>query len=118
MLVLAAIGIVVGYGPSVWWCWFASRRWGSGRLARDVGLRFRWSDAGWGPIVWLAAFGCELAMLLVVQLTGIPLVGNTEGIGDVDADRAYVIALAADRRRRRAVRRGARVPRRSCCAAC
>ena len=93
LLVLAAIGIVVGYGPSVWWCWFASRRWGSGHLARDVGLRFRWSDAGWGPLVWLAAFGCELAVLLVVQLAGIPLVGNTEGIGNVDADRAYVIAL-------------------------
>ncbi len=93
VLVLAAIGIFVGYGPSVWWCWFASRRWGSGRLARDVGLRFRWSDAGWGPIVWIAAFGCELAMLLIVRLTGIPLIGNTEGVGDVDADRAYVIAL-------------------------
>ena len=92
LLVLAAIGIVVGYGPSVWWCWFASRRWGSGHLAHDVGLRFSWSDAGWGPPL-VDAFGCELAVLLVVQLAGIPLVGNTEGIGNVDADRAYVIAL-------------------------
>jgi uncharacterized protein len=91
--VYALISIVVGYGPSVVWCGYASRRWGTGRAATDLGLRFRWSDAGWGPIAWLAALGCEVVMLIVVELTSIPLVNNTEGIGELDLDRTYVISL-------------------------
>lgn len=91
--VYTAIAVLVGYGPSIWWCWYASRRWGTGRPAHDLGLRFRWSDAGWGPIVWISAFAAELAMILLVDLTGIPLIPNTEPIGDLDADRTYVITL-------------------------
>ena len=91
--VYALISITVGYGPSVVWCVYASHRWGSGRVARDVGLRFRWSDAGWGPVAWLAALGCEVVVLIIVELAGIPLVGNTEGLGELDLDRTYVISL-------------------------
>ncbi len=93
ILVYALISIVAGYGPSLWWCWYASRRWGTGRPAQDLGLRFRWVDAGWGPVVWISAFGCQVVMVLLVEATGIPLVGNTEAIGELDVDRAYVIAL-------------------------
>jgi len=93
ILVYALISIAAGYGPSLWWCWYASQRWGTGRPARDLGLSFRWSDAGWGPVVWISAFACEVVTILLVQATGIPLVGNTEGIGELDVDRTYVIAL-------------------------
>ena len=89
----AAIVVVVGYGPSVWWCWFATGRWGTGSRRDDLGLRWRWSDIGWGPVVWLAAIGCELVVVVVVELLDIPLASNTEGIGDVDLDRTYVLAL-------------------------
>ena len=34
-LVYVAISVVTGYGPSVWWCLYASRRWGA---------------VGWSPI--------------------------------------------------------------------
>jgi len=91
--VYALIGVVVGYGPSVVWCVYASRRWGTGRAGADVGLRFRWSDAGWGPLAWLAALGCEVVVIVIVQLVDIPLVGNTEGLGDLELDRTYVISL-------------------------
>jgi membrane protease YdiL (CAAX protease family) len=91
--VYALIGSAVGYGPSVWWCVYASRRWGTGRLVADVGVRFRWSDAGWGPLTWLAALGCEIVVLVVIEIVDIPLVGNTEGIGELDVDRTYVISL-------------------------
>lgn len=91
--VFTGISIAVGYGPSMAWWWYASSRWGSGHPARDAGLRFRWSDAGWGPLTWLAAIGCQLAAVVVIQLTGIPLVGNTEGIAELDEDRTYVISL-------------------------
>jgi uncharacterized protein len=91
--VYAFIGIAVGYGPSAAWCVYASRRWGTGRAAADLGLRFRWSDAGWGPLAWLAAIGCEVVVIVIVRLVDIPLVGNTEGLGELELDRTYVISL-------------------------
>lgn len=93
VLVYVAILTTVGYGPSVWWCWFVSRRWGSGSLGADIGLRFRWSDIGWGPLVWVSAVLCQIVVAAVVLTTGLPTSSNTEGIAEVDADRSYVIAL-------------------------
>ena len=100
--VYAAISVVVGYGPSVWWCWYATGRWGTGNRRDDLGLRLRWSDLGWGPVVWLAAIGCELAVVVVVEVLDIPLVSNTEGIGELDLDRTYVARPADHGGRRRA----------------
>jgi membrane protease YdiL (CAAX protease family) len=91
--VFAAISAGVGYGPSVAWCVYASHRWGSGSLVADLGLRFRWSDVGWGPVIWLTAVLGQAVAVLVVELTGIPLIGNTEGLRDLDLDRTYVISL-------------------------
>jgi membrane protease YdiL (CAAX protease family) len=89
VVVLAAIG----YGPSLGWAWYASRRWGSGRLLDDVGGRPRWSDLGWGPVVWLAAIGSQVAIGALVIGLGIPLSNNTDGIAELDADRTYVVAI-------------------------
>lgn len=91
--VFAAISTGMGYGPSIVWCLFASRRWGTGRPSADLGLRFRWSDAGWGPVIWLAALMGQVVMVLVVELANIPLTSNTEGIQDLDLDRTYVVSL-------------------------
>jgi len=93
VVVYIGISALAGYAPSVWWCIYASRRWGTGRLTDDVGIRLRWSDTGWGPIVWLVALGCELVVFAAVRALDIPLTSNTEGIGDLDAGRGYVIAL-------------------------
>jgi membrane protease YdiL (CAAX protease family) len=83
----------VGYGPSLWWCWFASRRWGTGRVGADVGLTPRFADIGWGPVIWLGAIGAQLAVGAVVVALGVPLVSNTEGIDEISADRTYVVSL-------------------------
>lgn len=91
-LYVAVLG-AVAYGPSLWWWRFASRRWGSGRLLDDVGVRPRWSDLGWGPLVWLAAIGTQVAVAAVVILTDIPLSNNTDGVDELSADRAYVVAI-------------------------
>ena len=89
VLVLAAIA----YGPSLVWWWYASRRWGSGHPIRDVGARPRWSDLGWGPLVWLAAIATQIAIAALVLATGIPLSNNTDGVDELAADRAYVVAI-------------------------
>jgi uncharacterized protein len=93
LLVYVALLTTIAYGPSVAWCWYVSRRWGTGRVAADVGLRFRWSDAGWGPIIWIAAFVVQIGIAALVIAFDIPITSNTERVSDIDADRAYVIAL-------------------------
>lgn len=89
VVVLAA----VAYGPSLWWWRYASHRWGSGRLLADVGAQPRWSDLGWGPLVWLCAVGTQVLIAAIVILTDVPLSNNTDGIDELSADPAYVIAI-------------------------
>jgi membrane protease YdiL (CAAX protease family) len=91
--VYIAINVIVGYGPSVWWCRYASRRWGSGHVRHDLGIEPRWSDLGWGPVVWLAAVITEGTVAAMVTAFDIPLTSNTEGIQELDLDRTYVISL-------------------------
>ena len=118
LLVFVAISLVVGYGPSVWWCWYASRRWGSGssRSRRRTALPLVRCRLGATRLA--RCLRCELADGARVQLTGIPLVGNTEGIGNVGRRSGLRHRVADDRRRRRAVRRGAGLPRAHAAAAC
>lgn len=84
---------VVAYGPSLWWCQFASRRWATGDLGRDIGLSHRLADLGWGPVVWLCAIGSQLAVAAIVVGFGIPLENNTDALSGVQDDRTYVVSL-------------------------
>lgn len=88
-----ALLAVVGYGPSVWWCRYASRRWATGRLGHDIGLRPQWSDLGWGPVVWLGALGAQVAAAAVVVVLDLPISSNTEAINEASIDRTYVVSL-------------------------
>jgi membrane protease YdiL (CAAX protease family) len=91
--VYLTISAVLGYGPALLWCRYASRRWGSGSLRADAGVSARWVDAGWGPVAWLACLATQLVVGIVVTLGRIPTAGNTDGIGERRDDRAFVIAV-------------------------
>jgi len=52
ILILNLIGLWTGLLGS---CWLASRRWGTGHVARDFGLRIQGADAGYGALMSLAA---------------------------------------------------------------
>jgi membrane protease YdiL (CAAX protease family) len=93
IVVYVAISVVVGYGPSLWWCWYATARWGTGDRRADLGLQARWSDLGWGPVIWLASLVAQGATAAVVVGLRIPVTSNTEGIGELDLDRTYVISI-------------------------
>lgn len=92
IVVYVALLGATGYGPSVAWWLYATRRWGSGRPLRDAGVVPRWSDLGWGPVTWLAAVGVQVVVVAIVIGVDIPISNNTEGISELSADRAYVIA--------------------------
>jgi membrane protease YdiL (CAAX protease family) len=93
LAVYVSLLAVVGYGPSLWWCRYVSRRWGSGDLGADIGLEPRLADLAWGPMTWLAAIAAQIVIGAVVVALGVPLVGNTEGISEISADRTYVVSL-------------------------
>ena len=91
--VYVAIVATVGYMPSLLWCWYASRRWGSGRFLADVGLRARWVDAGWGPLTWLSCLFAEIIVSVVVISLRIPITSNVKDTAEFHNDRGYVISL-------------------------
>ncbi len=93
VVVYVALLGIMGYGPSLLWVRYATRRWGSGRFFHDVGLRPEVGDLGWGPVVWLAAIGTQIVMGAIVLGLGVPLENNTDGIGDLTDDRTYVISI-------------------------
>jgi uncharacterized protein len=93
LLVYVAITGGIGYGPSVAWCLYVSRRWGTGRLSTDIGLAPRWTDVGWGPVIWLAAVGAQMAFAAIVVGLDLPISNNTDGVTELQADRTYIVAL-------------------------
>jgi hypothetical protein len=91
--VYVTIAGLIGYGPVMAYCWWASRRWGRRSLRSDSGFFGRWADAGWGPVTWLCCLASQLVLGILVITTGIPFSSNTDGIDTVGGERGYVIAL-------------------------
>ncbi len=94
LIVYVVILACIGYGPSLAWGAYVRRRWGAGSLA-SIGWRFRWSDLGWGPLTWFAAIATQSVTAAFVLAFDIPLSSNVERVGELDADRAYLVATAA-----------------------
>lgn len=91
--VYAAVAGLVGYGPVLLFCWWASHRWGRRSLRADTGFFVRVGDLGWGPLTWLACVAAQMIVALAVTALGIPFVGNLEGLDEGGLERSYVIAL-------------------------
>jgi membrane protease YdiL (CAAX protease family) len=93
VVVYAVLAAVIGYGPMLAYCVYASRRWGSGNLVDDVGLRARWADVGWGPLIWVTAWVAGIVAAIVALAFRIPLKSNTDSIHDLQGDRGVLIAF-------------------------
>lgn len=91
VLVVAAIAIVLAYGPSLWWAWHVLRRAGGG-IGR-LGWKFRWVDTGWGPLTWIGSVIAEVIVVLVAtRLLDVPFESNV-GTTDDDLTAAYITAM-------------------------
>ena len=91
--VYVAIGATLGYVPSLLWCRYSSRRWGTGQFRRDVGFRAQWVDAGWGPITWAACLVTQIVVGVVVVVLRIPFTSNVKDVADLHYDRGYIVSL-------------------------
>ena len=88
-----AVAGLLSYGPPIVYWRYASRHWGSGAPAADVGLEIRKVDFGWGPLTWLACLAAQTLVALLVVTLHIPFQSNTESIGALRDNRGFVIAM-------------------------
>ena len=61
-------------------CWLASRRYGTGDIRRDFGLRFAGADLGWGLLMSLAARVAGAMVVIPFLFGSRKLVGNNQGV--------------------------------------
>src|SRR5947209_4707747 len=61
-------------------CWLASRRYGTGIIRRDYGLRVKGPDVGWGLLMSLVARVAGAMVVIPFLFGSRRLVGNNEGV--------------------------------------
>jgi hypothetical protein len=94
IIVYTGIAVVSAYAPLLLSCWWVLKRWGSGNMRDDVGLRFRPVDLGWGPLTWIAALVGQVIVAVVIVALKVPISSNTEGISKHQPDRVYILSFA------------------------
>jgi uncharacterized protein len=95
IVVYMLIAVVIGYGPSVAWMWYACERWGTGRVFADLGVRFRWVDLGWGPLIWIATVAAMGAAVGLMRALDVPYRSNldVENGNPFERDNTAIAAL-------------------------
>jgi membrane protease YdiL (CAAX protease family) len=88
------IAMFLGYAPAVLWASISARKWGTGDLLSDLGLRARWVDLGWGPVIWFGAITTQILLGALILAVDLPTVSNTEGISELGDQRAQMLVLA------------------------
>jgi membrane protease YdiL (CAAX protease family) len=61
-------------------CWLASRRFGTGDVRKDFGLRLAWPDVGWGLLMSLAARLAGVIVAIPFLFGPRKLLGNNQGV--------------------------------------
>lgn len=95
LAVLVGLLVVVGYGPPALWSVRLARRASGahGGAAAVLGWGWRWSDVGWGALVWLSAVVTQVVVAVALESAGVPLSSNTEGL-DSSTPTSYLVATA------------------------
>ena len=76
-------------------CWLASRRYGTGNLRHDFGLRIEGKDVGWGVLMSFAAKVAGV-VIIIPLVNNKRLVGNNQGVyGKVDTNVGTFLIFAA-----------------------
>jgi membrane protease YdiL (CAAX protease family) len=77
-------------------CWRASRRYGTGNLARDFGLRIRGADVGWGVVMSIVARIAGAMVAIPFLFASKRLVGSNQGVyGKVTGDTLSFVVFGA-----------------------
>lgn len=91
--VYIALVATIGYGPAVVWCWWAAGRWGSGTRRSTLGLSARWSDIGWGALIWIAAVVAQIMVGALLVVFDVPSGSNIEDVSEIGGDSTYLVVV-------------------------
>lgn len=89
VLIVAAVSLLIAYGPSLWWCARVARAAGGWR---QLGWQWWRFDAGWGPLTFAGAVVAQVAVVSILIQLGVPFESNVE-ITDGTRTLPYVVAL-------------------------
>jgi membrane protease YdiL (CAAX protease family) len=89
------VAVAIGYGPSILWLSYASRRWATGHPLRDLGIRFRWVDLAWGPLIWISTVAAMGVAVVMMRVLDVPYRGNldVDGSSPFERDNTAIISL-------------------------
>jgi len=95
--VALGIAMALGYLPAIGFAVISAKSWGTGDVLGDLGMRSRWADLGWGPLIWIVAITVQIALGSVILVFDLPTVSNTEGMSELSGDTAqmWVLIFAA-----------------------
>jgi membrane protease YdiL (CAAX protease family) len=58
-----------------------------------AGVEPRWSDLGWGPLIWVATILVQVAITAIVLILDVPITSNADDLTEIQNDRTYAIAI-------------------------
>lgn len=93
LAMLVGLLVVIGYGPPALWSVRLARRAAGSDAAAVLGWAWRWSDIGWGALVWLSAVIAQVIVAVTLESAGVPLSSNTDGL-DSSVPTGYLVATA------------------------
>jgi uncharacterized protein len=79
--VAAVLGTIVVYVPSLAYCLWAARRWGSGNVLSDLGMKVKGADIPLGFLAWVGAIFSMAILRALIVSAGIPFTSNVGGRG-------------------------------------
>jgi membrane protease YdiL (CAAX protease family) len=92
---VVALAVLLGYGPSVGFCFYAARRWGQRGVMHSLGTRFRAIDFGWGPLTWVCMILGQIVLALLIKAVHVPLSSNVPTVNqDVPPDKLAFLIFA------------------------
>jgi membrane protease YdiL (CAAX protease family) len=92
---VVALAVLLGYGPSVAFCFYAARRWGQNGVTDSLGGRLRATDFGWGPLTWLCMITGQIFLALMIKLIHVPLSSNVPTVNqNVPPDKLAFLVFA------------------------
>jgi membrane protease YdiL (CAAX protease family) len=91
--VYVGVLIALGYGPALVYSLWAVKRWGTGSVIADLGLRPRFADLGWGVVLWMSAIFAQLVTAVILLVLAVPTGSNIEGFEPGARGRTYVVVI-------------------------
>ncbi len=87
LMAALVVGLLIVYGPSVVWIAIVRHRFGG----PASGLKIRWSDLGWGPVIWIITVIIEVITIAILTGFDVPIESNVSDITTGQVSTVYLV---------------------------